>query len=57
MPKKKGAEQSYWVKSHKEKDGFIPRDEQTETNLLPRVFTHRCELIAELSKEGTNVRE
>lgn len=60
-PKKKGAEQSYWVKSHKEKDGFIPRayyDEQNETNLLPRVFTHQCALIAEsCTKEVTNVRK
>ena len=60
-PKKKGAEQSYWVKPHKEKDEFIPRaycDEQNETNLLPRVFTHRCALIAEsCTKEGTSVRE
>ena len=57
-PKKKGTEQSYWVKSHEEKDGFIPRDEQNETHLVPHVFTHRCRLIAEsCAKEGTNVSE
>lgn len=60
-PKKKGAEQSYWVKSDEESDGFILRacsDEQKEANLLPRVFTHQCILIAESrTKEAANVRE
>ena len=60
-PKKKGIEQSYWVKSDEETDVFIPRayyDDRNEANLLPRVFTHKCTLIAESSaKEGTSIRE
>ena len=60
-PKKKGIEHSYWVKSHEETDLFIPRahcDDQNEANLLPRVFTHKCILIAESrAKEGTSVRK
>lgn len=60
-PKKKGAEQSYWVKSNEDSDVFIPRvcrDEQKEANLLPRVFTHKCVLIAQsCSQDMTNIRK
>ena len=60
-PRKKGGEQSYWVKSHEENDGFIPRacyNEQSSINLRPHAFTHKCTLVAEsYAKEAVNIRE
>ncbi|XP_065912262.1 ATPase family gene 2 protein homolog A-like isoform X2 [Dysidea avara] len=47
-PKKKGAEQSYWIKSEKDDDIFIPRmylDQQIEVNSIPRVLTRQSTLI------------
>ena len=59
-PRKRGGEQSYWVKSHEENDSFIPRacyNEHSSTDLVPHACIHKCTLVAESYSKGVNIRE
>jgi len=58
-PKKKGVEQSYWIKSEEDDEVFIPRiciDQQIDS--IPRVLNRRSTLIATTcSVETASARE
>jgi len=60
-PKKKGVEQSYWIKSEEDNDVFIPRvcvSQQIEANSIPRVQTRQSTLFAATcSVETVSARE
>jgi len=60
-PKKKGVEQSYWIKSEEDDDVFIPRvclDQQIEVKSIPCVLTRQSTLIAATcSVETVSARE